>query len=956
MRRRSGLHVLVGLAAVVTCASAQQSTEEFTLERCAELVREEPERSRPYRCYWSVARDGYAVEAARALDALLGIEPDNAMVLYYLAQIERDRGNERALQLYRRAASAFADRGNRGGEGTALFTLADELSVRARPDEAQAVLERALEVARASGNRQFLAKARQVQSRFYMRQGDYGAALRVLHEAERVVFPDGPLLTRMEILNSLAQAYLKLDRIPEALECYRRKVALPGNPSGRSKGAYEGSHDHYVITRLSAAVGLPSGQMSHDEYITALEGSLDFAVVAGNRRLEATIRRLLGTELQGPESIEQLRLALEIARGQAQADEVRATKRALALAILRESPERGEDAFRLMDEALEEARSAGEPAEIATALAARAELLSLAGEREEWRSTSREAVLAVENLLDRQPESGVRARTLHKWAHTYLRFSGLLLARLNESSDFFGDLDLAYRTVERMRGRVLLEELSVAGIDARERVAGPEDERLDEVLAGITRIQRELAAPGLEGGERSAALAELDRLEKEEAALRDALARSGGASISPALPPLLGLRDVGERLAPDQAILSFQLSRRSRPPVHRSDQGGSWLLLITARDARAFPLEDKDRLEKRVRMFLALCRRGDGSEIEGSIALYRDLLEEALREAGPEIRRLVLVPDGALHQLPFAALRPEWEGRPLGAAYEIVEAPSVTLWLSWKDREARPSAGVRESAVLALADPDLPVAEDGLSLRIADPWVEGLRLDPLPRARAEAETMVRRVGGASRMLAGPEATERFLKETDLAGYDILHVATHAVVDYDRPARSAILLGPGAEEEDGFLQSREIAGLDLRGKVVILSACRSASGQVVRGEGVLGLGRAFFRAGSRAVIGNLWPMRDDDAESFVRELSRHIAAGESLASAVRASRQARLASGAPAAAWAGVVLLGDGDFVPVPGARGRLGHALWLLPVVAAVLLAAAALRIRRRRSRGAAAS
>jgi CHAT domain-containing protein len=955
MRRRSGLCLLAGFAAAVTCAAAQQSTDEFTLERCAELVREEPERSRPYRCYWSVARDGFVAEAVRALDALLSIESDNPMALYYLAQIERDRGSERALELYRRAASAFADRGNRGGEGTALFTLADELSRRARPDEAQAVLERALEVARASGNRQFLAKARQVQSRFYMRQGDYGAALRVLHEAERVIFPDGPLLTRMEILSSLAQAYLKLDRVPEALECYRRKVALPGNPSGRSEGSYEASHDHYAITRLSAAVGLPSGQMSHDEYVTALEDSLDFAVVAGNKPLEATIRRLLGTELEGPESIEQLRLALEIARSQAQADEARASERALALAVLRDSPEQRDEAFRLMDEALEQARSAGDPAEIATALTAKAELLSLAGEWEEWRSTSRDAVAAVEDLLDRQPESGVRARTLHKWAHVYLRFSGLLLARLHESSDFFGDLDLAYRTVERMRGRVLLEELSVAGIDARDREVGPEHERLADVLAEISRIQRVLADPGLEAGERSDALAELDRLEEDEAALRDSLARTRGASVVSEDPSLPELREVRDALAPDQAILSFQLSRRSRPPVHRSDQGGSWLLLITARDAWAYPLEDKDRIEKQVRMFLGLCRRGEGSEIEASIALYRELLEEALREAGPEVRRLVLVPDGALHRLPFAALRPEAEGRPLGAEYEITEAPSVTLWLSWKDRENGSSAGVRDSAVLALADPDLPVAGDGLSLRSADPWVEGLRLDPLPRARVEAEEMVRQVGGASRMLVGPEATERFLKQTDLAGYDILHVAAHAVVDYDRPVRSAILLGPGAEEEDGFLQSREIAGLNLDGKVVILSACRSASGQVVRGEGVLGLGRAFFRAGSRAVVGNLWPMRDEDAESFVRELSRHLAAGESLASAVRAARQARLAAGAPAAAWAGVVLLGDGDFVPVAGSRGRLRHALWLLPVVVAILLAAAALTIRRRRSRGPAA-
>jgi CHAT domain-containing protein len=234
-------------------------------------------------------------------------------------------------------------------------------------------------------------------------------------------------------------------------------------------------------------------------------------------------------------------------------------------------------------------------------------------------------------------------------------------------------------------------------------------------------------------------------------------------------------------------------------------------------------------------------------------------------------------------------------------------------------------------------------------LRAADPWLEGLSLGALPRARAEASGLVRRVGGTSLLRAGPEATERFLKDADLNRYGLLHLAAHAVVDYDRPERSAIILAPGAAEEDGFLQAREIAGLDLDGKVVILSACRSASGEVISGEGVLGLGRAFFVAGARAVIGNLWPMRDEDAEAFVRGLSRGIARGDTLAAAMQSARQRRIAAGAPAAAWAGVVLLGDGDLVPIPGGRVILGWPVWTL--LAAVMILGAVLgwwALRRR--------
>jgi hypothetical protein len=93
------------------------------------------------------------------------------------------------------------------------------------------------------------------------------------------------------------------------------------------------------------------------------------------------------------------------------------------------------------------------------------------------------------------------------------------------------------------------------------------------------------------------------------------------------------------------------------------------------------------------------------------------------------------------------------------------------------------------------------------------------------------------------------------------------------------------------------------------------------------------------------------MSDQDAEAFVRVLSRRLAAGDSLAAALTASREARFAEGAPAAAWAGVVLLGDGDFVPIPGGRGMVRGRYWPA-ALAAVMLAAVLVWFVRRRSAG----
>jgi CHAT domain-containing protein len=217
--------------------------------------------------------------------------------------------------------------------------------------------------------------------------------------------------------------------------------------------------------------------------------------------------------------------------------------------------------------------------------------------------------------------------------------------------------------------------------------------------------------------------------------------------------------------------------------------------------------------------------------------------------------------------------------------------------------------------------------------------VEGLSLGRIPFARHEAQALARNVGAGSTVLSGHDASEHFLKRADLRPYGLLLFAALAVVDETRPQRSAVLLAAGDESEDGLLQIREIVGLDLRGKVVLLSGCRSATGEVLAGEGVMGLARAFFQAGALAVVGNLWPVRDDEAASLMEEFARGLSRGQSVATALAGARRSRIAAGAPAAAWAGLVVLGDGDVVPVPhGNRNALRHTLRWTVGLAAVLV------------------
>ena len=199
-------------------------------------------------------------------------------------------------------------------------------------------------------------------------------------------------------------------------------------------------------------------------------------------------------------------------------------------------------------------------------------------------------------------------------------------------------------------------------------------------------------------------------------------------------------------------------------------------------------------------------------------------------------------------------------------------------------------------------------------------------------------------------LIGARASEKALKSQDFRRYGILHVAAHAIADEAHPERSAVLLSPGDAKEDGLLQAREIEALDLDGRIVVLSACYTAGGAVLSGEGVLSLARAFFEAGAHAVIGSRWPLRDADAAALFDVFYRHLGRGASLSEALKASQDEARAAGRPTSAWAALVLLGNGDLRPFAGASTPPERSLWPATLtLGVILLVALGVALARRR-------
>ena len=543
------------------------------------------------------------------------------------------------------------------------------------------------------------------------------------------------------------------------------------------------------------------------------------------------------------------------------------------------------------------------------------------------------AINTLETLRALQDDADSSAALFSTWTLDYYWLSGRLL---QEGGD--DDLALAFAITERMRGRSLLDVLDRSGAAPDARHPAVVERR--KVLETIAAVQRKLMDPTLDEARRRTLLEELEGQERreQEAQRQITLAFSGRR---PAPPGFASLSMLQSSLSEREAFLSFQVGLWET--YEGEDGGGAWLIAVTKDRITVHRLPDRTRLAAVLPVYVGLLHANQGREVAAAVRLYAELLSDAVSALPPGITRLVIVPDGSLHHLPFESLRATPESSPLGAKYEIVYAPSATLWRHWRMASRASDSG----RMLTLADPAVQGSVGDGDSRSAV-LVQGLRSGHLPHAREEKRAIERYIGKA-RGLVGAAASEYALKNADPGTYDVLHFAAHAVADESQPERSAILLAAGDGKEDGLLQAREIEALDLNGHIVVLSACQTASGAIQSGEGVLSLARAFFEAGAHAVVGTRWPLRDADAAALFDTFYRHLGGGASLSEALRATREEARAAGRPAAAWAGLVLLGNGDLRPFLGTRPPrplVGYSLIL--AVMAVLAISLVILLRRR--------
>ncbi len=563
-----------------------------------------------------------------------------------------------------------------------------------------------------------------------------------------------------------------------------------------------------------------------------------------------------------------LRAALAIADSAPYGQERATTRAALARASAAAGAKK--QALTWADQAVRLADSLGDPATQLEARAARGVALEASTDK-----NTPDAYLAAIDLLEswrgRLTLGDLRMGVSDSHLDVYEGAIRTLL-RLGRRED-------AFQVAERARARLLLELMAQHDVHDAERSREDTLRRILRERFSSREDARDAAAVAADR-EIDALTATLDSL---EAAARARDTRAG--VVYPAPSTVADLRT--GLLIPDRALLMFFWGER--------DVYGWWITQNTIRAAR---LGSADSLSAMVEFLTGALSRSDG-RLEWQPAARRAFNKFIAPLAPSRESEVLVIADGPLTYLPLETFIRAGD-TPWGSSTRFVYGPSASVLLALQ----RSSASTRwERGVLAVGNPSRASRAQARFATTSERSADSL-LPDLPAAATEARKIASLLGGDA--ITGDQATVTRWLSLDPARYRYLHFATHTLFNDEHPQRTALLMA------DGRLDLDAVRRLRLSSDLVTLSACETALGQQLRGEGIIGFPHAFLEAGARGVVMSLWRVSDRAASRYMEDFYRELRAGRAPADAMLAVRQRRIAAGgadAHPSQWAPFVLVG-----------------------------------------------
>ena len=529
---------------------------------------------------------------------------------------------------------------------------------------------------------------------------------------------------------------------------------------------------------------------------------------------------------------------------------------------------------------IDASRAVGDTYYLPRDLSALAEIKLLGGDPKRAAALWEEATDVLEGILINAPSSYARSTIVAAMSDIYLRQFALAAAQNNVAN--------AFRIVERARGRSVADLLWLRPTgETRSRIDTSTERQISTLQVQLIRAD----SPK----QREQLLADL--FEAEQKLAFAVTTASHPYAVQRPTP----LRLIQRALSDNEILLEYVLS-----------DPDSYCFVVTRAKAHLIPLNaSRGRIELLVRDYLAKVRsRSDASDTTRH--LY-DILFGHVSEVRAKTR-IVVIPDGILHLLPFDALQSP-TGKYVLEASVVTYAPSATvlrmLRIQRRERPTLPFLGVGDVTYDA-SKATVASSKDSPTRGIYD--LAGAHFERLPGSRDEVVGASEVFGKGSVVLLGREATEVAFKREPLANFRVVHLAVHGIASPKYPERAALVLGRDPKSnDDGLLQAREIAGLVLNADLVTLSACDTGVGRLQGEEGNASLQRAFLVAGARATLSTLWTADDTFTAALIKEFYRNLGDSMDKGSALRKAKldlMSKFGDQAKPFYWAGFVLDGD----------------------------------------------
>ena len=829
---------------------------------------------------------------AESLTVQSGDKLNTARILTTFGNLYRNQNKEaQALQYLEKALPLHEELANKPGISNTLFSLGNVHIFLGNYAQALEYSERLRKLSEESGEMLWVAMALSNIGAVYFSQGKYAQALET-HQRSLTIYENfGNKFGVSFALHGIGNTHRMYGNYAQALDFFQKSFALSD-----SLGNIELS-----LRTLSNIGTLYRTQGKYAQASFYLEKSLKMSEASGNNYWiiisSINLAEINRAARNYPQAKALYEKSLRLSEASGYQDGAAYSLFSIGEILYAEG--QYESAKEFAGRAVLILRQTGGQEWLWRALTTAGKIYSALEQTERAGESFNEAITVIESLRAMITGQDTRASYFATTRDPYELLINLLMKQHKKQPTAGYDIT-ALQLSERARTRSLLEALHEARADLRQGVNPPLLEReraLQQKLNASAERETRLLSSKATTEDITALQKEIALLAAEYQDVQTEIRRNSPRYAALTQPvPLTTSEIQRDLLDADTILLEFSLGEER-----------SYLWVVTSTSLKSYELPKRTEIENDVRRVVGLLNDGKRWASDEEIAAeYAEAAAGLSQKLFPPSllsqlkgKRLAIVSDGALQYLPFGALTllPESGAKnkkqktdvvPLAVEFEIVSLPSASALAVQRRETLNRKRATKNIAIfadpvfsetderltavksnqskvkqVARTDPNRVLLERAFNLNGESR--EPLSISRLPFTRREAEGIFAETSSKDSLKALDfEANRNNVLKSDISNYRIVHFATHGLLNSQYPELSGIVLSLVNEQGqpvDGFLRLNEIYNLNLSADLVVLSACQTALGKEIKGEGLIGLTRGFMYAGAPRVVASLWKVDD-----------------------------------------------------------------------------------------------